>query len=400
MAKLLFTYEFGAGLGHLNRLLAVATRLREGNELVFVLPHMGLGSVVREILGPQVEIRKGVAWRPPIDPEAKHVPTRTFADVMQLFGYHQVQDLATAAGSWIRILEETAPSVIISDFAPTLRLAAATAIPMIVLGSGYTVPPAHNLLPPMRPWDLSVPPESRMHEFALLAAVNDVCAKLRRPRVDYFSDLFQGDSTFVCTLTEFDPYGKVRSDVLAWPFNVPNMPEAREFCQRRGPVVFCYLQAGHPTLDALLDALGTLDCTCAIYIGGARPRDLVEKCAANIHLYSTPPNLGSVLPETSVLIHHAGLGTAYAGLMAGVPQLVFPVGLEQLITARGLAQFKVTVPVRATPPPEARVLRGIIEVTLSDSARRASSLSAARGLQARRDKHSLDRVAAACRDYL
>ena len=361
---------------------------------------MGLGSVVREALGPQVEIRKGVAWRPPRGPEAKTVPTRTFADVMQLFGYHQVQDLATAAQSWIRILEETAPRVVISDFAPTLRLAAAATIPMIVLGSGYTVPPAHNLLPSMRPWDLSIPPESCVHEFVLLAAVNEVCAKLRRPRMDYFSDLFQGESTFVCTLPEFDPYGNVRSDVVAWPFNVPDMPEARDFCERRGPVVFCYLQAGHPALDALLDALGTLGCSCAIYIGGARARDVAEKCATNIHIYSTPPDLGSILPETSVLIHHAGLGTAYAGLMAGVPQLVFPVGLEQLITARGLAQFKVTVPVRATPPPEVRELRGIIEVTLSDSARRTSSLNAARGLQARRDKHSLDRVVAACRDYL
>ena len=160
MAKLLFTYEFGAGLGHLNRLVAVAKRLIEGNELVFALPHMALGSIVRKALGPEVEIRRGVAWSPPRDPDARTAPTRTFADVMQLFGYHQVQNLASAAQSWLKILEETAPRLIVCDFAPTLRLVAANTVPMIVLGTGYTVPPAHNLLAPMRPWDRDVPPES------------------------------------------------------------------------------------------------------------------------------------------------------------------------------------------------------------------------------------------------
>jgi len=400
MAKLLITYEFGAGLGHLNRLLVVAKRLLDGNHLIFALPHTALSSVVREVMGQQVEIMRGVAWSPPRDPKARTAPTRTFADVMQLFGYHQVQGLAAAAQQWLKILKETAPQVIISDFAPTLRLAAAATIPMIVLGSGYTVPPARSLLPPIRPWDLSVPPDSRMHEFVLLAAVNEVCAKLRRPAVDFFSDLFQGESTFVCTLPEFDPYGKVRSDILVWPFNIPNMPDPREFSERQGPVVFCYLPSGHPALDALLEALGTLDCTSAIYVGGAHARSLAEKCPARIRVHSTPADLRSILPETSVLIHQGGLGTTYAGLMAGVPQILLPMNLEQLIIARGLDQFKVAVPIRTTPPPEARVLRGYVEAALSDSARRAASLSAARDLQRRYDKHSLDRVVSACRHHL
>jgi hypothetical protein len=52
MATILFTYEFGAGLGHLNRLLAVATRLT-GHRLVFALPDMALGrAVVERKLGP------------------------------------------------------------------------------------------------------------------------------------------------------------------------------------------------------------------------------------------------------------------------------------------------------------------------------------------------------------
>ena len=362
---------------------------------------MGHAPAVRQALGPRADIRIGATWRPPKDLEAaRRVPTRTFADVMQLFGFHQVQNLAPAAQSCVKILEETAPDIIVSDFAPTLRLASAGRIPTIVLGSGYTVPPARAPLPPMRPWERSVPPQSRLHEFLLLAAVNQVCVMLRRPAVDFFSDLFQGESTFVSTLPEFDPYQKARSEAPLWPFNVPEMPEVREFSQRQGPVVFCYMKKEHPALTTILDALGTLDCASAIYVGGADPAQMATRCTEKMRLFDKPADFRSVLPETSILIHHGGLGTSYSGLMAGVPQIIFPENLEQLINARGLQQFDVAALFDTTPPPSPKILRDAIESTLSDPARKASALKAARDLQGRRDKHSLDRVVAACRQYL
>ena len=400
MATVLFAYEFGAGLGHLNRLLATAKQLLEGNELAFALPQIELGSVVRRALGPKVEIRKGVFWPPPRDPKARTVPTHTFADVMQLFGYHLVRNLELAARNWLQMLAEIKPRVIVSDFAPTLRLASRARLPTVVLGNGYTVPPAGQLLPPMRPWQLAVPPESRVHEFLLLAAANRVCANLKGPGVGFFSDLFQGERTFVSTLAEFDPYGKARSEAPLWPFNVPDIPEVQESLQRQGPAVFCYMQHDHPALNVLLDAVSILDCGSAIYVGGADPVRVAGKCGPNVLIYRSPADFRSVLPQTSLLIHHGGLGTAYAGLMAGVPQIVLPVNLEHSITARGLDEFKTAVRVETTPPPLAQALRGLIEATLRDSARKEAAIRAARELRARRNDQSLEVIAAACREYL
>ena len=401
MATLLFANEFGSGLGHLNRLIAVAKQFVGGHELTFLLPHKGYAPAVRQALGSRAEIRIGATWRPPRDiATARRVPTHTFADTMQLFGFHEVQKLAAAAQNCAKILDETAPDVIVSDFAPTLRLASAGRIPTIVLGSGYTVPPASVPLPPMRPWERSVPPQSRLHEFRLLAAANQVCVMLRRPAVDFLSDLFQGDSTFVSTLPEFDPYQKARSAAPLWPFNVPDMPEVREFSARRGPPVFCYMKREHPALNTILDALGTLDCESAIYVGETDPARTAPKCTEKMRLHDTPADFRTILPETSILIHHGGLGTSYSGLMAGVPQIIFPENLEQAINARGLQQFNVGLPFNTAPPPSPRILRDAIGSTLSDPARKASALRAARDLQGRRDKHSLDRVVAACRQYL
>ena len=398
MARFLFAYEFGAGLGHLNRLLAVAKPLLAGNDVVFALPHPALDTVVRRALGPRIEIRRGVFWRPPKDPKARTVPTHTFADVMRLFGYHQVPNLEAATRTWLELLQDVRPHTIVADFAPTLRLAARTQTPTVVLGNGYTVPPAGRLLAPMRPWESAVPPESRIHEFMLLAAANRVCVVLKRPCVDFFSDLFQGERTFVSTLPEFDPYGRLRSDAPLWPFNVPDMPPPDASAPRQGPAVFCYMQSDHPALDVVLDALATLPVQSAVYVGGADPARIAEKCGPGVSVYTAPADFRSVLPHTSALVHHGGLGTAYAGLMAGVPQIVLPVNLEHLITARGLDQFQVAVRIPTSPPPSAPALADLIEATLRDPARAEASRRAATDLRSRRDNRSLDAIVAACRE--
>src|SRR4051812_29139948 len=141
MATILFTYEFGAGLGHLNRLIAVAKRLRDSHRLVFVLPDVGLGEpIVRRALGNEVEIRPGISWRAPKDPQVRRVPTHTFADVIRLFGFHKVETLFDSVSCWSDLLRQTGPHLIVSDFAPTLRIATWGRIPTVVVGNGYTVP--------------------------------------------------------------------------------------------------------------------------------------------------------------------------------------------------------------------------------------------------------------------
>jgi hypothetical protein len=58
------------------------------------------------------------------------------------------------------------------------------------------------------------------------------------------------------------------------------------------------------------------------------------------------------------------------------------------------------VRVETTPPPLAQALRGLIEATLRDSARKEVAIRAARELRARRNDQSLEVIAAACREYL
>ena len=42
------------------------------------------------------------------------------------------------------------------------------------------------------------------------------------------------------------------------------------------------------------------------------------------------------MPAARLVIHHGGLSTAVAALLAGTPQLILPWNLEHLVTARGV----------------------------------------------------------------
>ena len=142
MARVLIAWEFGAGLGHLTRLLPVATALgREGHRLVLALQDLGtarVGGIADRLAGTDFVLRQAPRWPIPRDPALSCVPTDSLADVLKLVGYHDTRLLSRIAESWRKIFEEVAPDLVIADFSPSLRMAIGLRVPLIVLGNGYT----------------------------------------------------------------------------------------------------------------------------------------------------------------------------------------------------------------------------------------------------------------------
>lgn len=396
----LLTYEFGAGLGHLLRLFAVARRLGE-YRLVFAVPDLALGEpAVRHAFGEAAQVVPGVVWPAPTDPRVRQVPTRSLADVMTLFGFGDSKRLRAALTRAQALLDETAPDLIVADFAPTLRLASQGRVPTVVVGNGYTVPPPGRPLPPMRPWDERVGPVSRAAEGHLLAAVNEARAGIGGEAVDHFADLFSGEHHFVCTISEFDPYGAMRDEPPVWPFNMPDVAPGPAVAARRGAPVFCYLQSDHPALDAVLSALSRLPVRSTAYIQGIDPHAVAARCKSNVAIRRDPADFAELLPRTRVLVHHAGLGTACAGLLSGTPQLLLPFNLEHAITARGVGRFGSGVWMWATPAPAPDLIARQIRGLLGDGALHARAARTAAELTERRVADPVAPIVSACRDLL
>ena len=401
MSTILVTYELGAGLGHLNRLVAVAQRLQGDHNWVFALPDRALGEpIVRRAFGDKARVLEGVRWPVPNDPNIRKIPTHTFADVIAIIGFNDGGRLSAKTAQWHTILQEVVPNLIIADFAPTLRLAIGGKLPFVVVGNGYTVPPRGQLLPPIRQGETRVSALSRANEGRLLAAVNVVRAQLRGEAIDFFSDLFSGEHTFVCTLPEFDPYRRFRCGPTLWPFNIPDVPLGPPAVQRGGPPIFVYLPANHPALAAVISALNDLKVPSGIYVSGMTAQVLAKRCRQTVRIHGKPADLAHVLPNTSLLIHHGGLGTAYAGLLAGVPQLVLPFNLEHSITAAGLEHFGVAKSRTARAAAVATDMRDLISSLLQDGQLQEAAIKAARNLSVRRVADPISEVVQACQQHL
>jgi UDP:flavonoid glycosyltransferase YjiC (YdhE family) len=88
--------------------------------------------------------------------------------------------------------------------------------------------------------------------------------------------------------------------------------------------------------------------------------------------------LSRLLPRTSALVHHGGIGSAAAALSAGVPQLLVPFAHDQPDNAARLCRLGVASvlwPAHATGP---RMARRLARILGSPSLRtRCQSLAAA-----------------------
>jgi rhamnosyltransferase subunit B len=301
MARVLLAWEFGAGLGHLNRLLPVGERLAAlGHDVTFAVPDpdMARPVIARRFPDGTAPIVSGPRWRPVGDANVREVPTDSFADVLRLFDAHRPPVLRAAVEHWDVVLAKARPDLIVADFAPTLALAAA-GVPRVVLGNGYTVPPPGRPLPPMRPWVQALPAHSRAHEAELLDCFGPLHHERQGRPLRHLADLFSGDRTFVCTIAAFDPYGPHRRGPTCMPFNVPRVAPGPPVAERVGGRVALYMPVNHPQIHAVLAALGTLGTPCDTHIGSADPAAVARIAPPNVTVHERPLALEAVLPAAA-----------------------------------------------------------------------------------------------------
>ena len=395
MATVLLTYEFGGGLGHLNRLMAIGRRLPASINMFFAVPEVvNFGKVIQNSFGRSVSILQAPKWKVRTDIDAPSMPTNTFADVLDLFAYGDVTTLANAESEWQKLVGTVRPDLIIADFAPTLRLSVADSIPTIVLGNGYTVPPAGRMLPSLRPWHAQVSPSSRACEGRILAALNEVRSRNGSFAIDYVSDIFSGIATFAGTLPEFDPYNKYRDNGTSWPINIPDIAPGEITGSRTGAEIFVYLPFKHPYLELLLEVLSNFRYRSKVYVPGGNYQSV-----AQMEILSEPADLASVLPQARLIIHHGGLGTAFGGLASGTPQLVLPLNLEHLVTSRSLIEAGVALGISGAQASRDE-LKDKIESLLNTPSFSLSAQKRAVSIAKERDPDPLASVFNACISYV
>jgi rhamnosyltransferase subunit B len=126
--------------------------------------------------------------------------------------------------------------------------------------------------------------------------------------------------------------GAPELDFVGFPLPAENGPlpaELRGFIERYGrPIVFTYGTAN----DELGEFIRQADLCCwALQVPGVVlcPRGVGNLRASEQLLLCPFTPLGALLPESRLLVHHGGIGTAARALEAGVPQVIIPQRFDQ-----------------------------------------------------------------------
>ncbi len=149
MAKFLYVWELGAGLGHLSPMSPIFQRLLDaGHEI-----HVAIRSLEKAHLA--FQNFPIVYWQAPIQSAgAKPIfqPPATLAHILANTCFRDNDELASRMKAWDNLIRAVDPDLVILDHAPSALLALeAFSIPRIIMGTGFTVPPDSHPFPNWRP---------------------------------------------------------------------------------------------------------------------------------------------------------------------------------------------------------------------------------------------------------
>jgi rhamnosyltransferase subunit B len=404
MARILIGWEFGSGMGHLTQLVKVAEALAlRGHSFVFALRSLdAVGSLrIPERLAPaKVEFRQGPDWD--VDPANADpsAPRHSLADALSVYAFQQHPRLLSAAHAWQAIVREADPDLIIADFSPTLRLAAGDRCPFVVVGNGYAIPPAGRALPPVRSWEAKLPPASIEAEAEITRTVLAVRRALGLAPVAFLSDLFSGDSTFVCTIPEFDPYGAYRRKPIVDFFDAPVVESLRPLAERQANRAHLYMPGSHPALTVVLSALQETGIMASAYVPSPTSVMLRQFSGPRLRFFPQPPPLVNVLPRCRLLIHHGGMLSTFTGLATATPQLTLPRLAEHVTSTLGARKLGCVTGVGLAKQADRAWIVGMLRKLVGDLSQWERAEACARRLAARPRKDPLPAILAACDELL
>jgi rhamnosyltransferase subunit B len=380
----LLGWELGAGLGHARRLLYVARNLqrRGWSAIVAARQPRALADEYRAAGIPLVQAPISEFHRP----KNYSFEARGYADIMAACGYQRVDTLLATVAGWDGLIDVTRPRVIVADYSPMLALAACGRIPLIVIGSGFAVPPAQLArLPLLRPNGTAM-----LDEDAMLGNAAEVQRRRGRAAPATVPELVGGQAQVVCTFSELDVYSEQRLTPATGPVTNGLQP----LSPPKHKAIFAYLESECRFIgDLLLLLLGSrLSLEVFIRNCSERQRQVLRNAGVTVH--EKPPALAQVLSRASVIMHHGGIGTAETCLALGRAQVVAPLHLEQMANAKKLLQLGAAgcVLQERTASENRDALAGIIASDMA--ALRAAEI--ATSIAARQPSSSLERIADMC----
>jgi hypothetical protein len=387
----LFTWELGGGMGHINRLLPISAALNKlGHRVIFALRHPPKSDVISWQI-PGALVVQAPLWRsdPAKQQAVKKVAACHYADILFRSGYETPEGLDRLVQAWQRLFDAAKPDLIVCDHSPTPVLVAADRIPVIHIGSGFATPPAAQPLLQLNP---KFSAGAKEREVQVLRSMERARTNLGLPVPKQVSDLFVAAENFTCCLPELDPYRSVRSKPPVGP--VERLPAPHPLPKE--PFVFGYLRGSDLRLPSLLASLVRHKIPCDIYIREAPKEVDAITTGTSVKLYPSPQKLPEALHGASAILHHGGLSTTEAALAVGRPQFLLSTQLEQALTANAVESMRCGVDLSRYKEDHGEIIARLLQQRPFDS----QSSGTAAGLARQPQRDVLAIIVEACGRHL
>jgi hypothetical protein len=258
---------------------------------------------------------------------------RSFADILARAGFADGALLDLAIGSWQRLIDELRPEAAVCEHSPFFCLAArGRSLPVLVSGHGFVLPPPYLAdFPPLRG------AEDDRSADRLLEVVNSVTRRRGEPALDQLPALFAGTAHVVTGLALLDPYAEWRREP---PVGPPGL-DIRRFDDEPRLLpddLFGYFLGDAAVTLPLLHALAGTRLGGRIFVrrGTASQRDALV--GSRLVWLERPEPASGLLRRSRIVVHHASMLTSEEAALAGRPQVLVPLYLEHLLTARALGR--------------------------------------------------------------
>jgi hypothetical protein len=383
----LFAWELGGGLGHIQRLLAVASELAaRGHRVVFALRRVENADIITRALPGAKLLRAPVHVSGP-DARARGV-AYNYSDVLHRCGYDAAENIGPVASQWRELLQTVAPAVVVADHSPTVVLAAAGRVPVIHIGSGFATPPVGRSFLALHPPSSS---GAKEREAEVIRSIHEVHERLGTPALKRVGDLLGLAENITCCLPELDPYQSARAEPAAGP--VQKLPPPQPL--NEAAPVFGYLNGDDPRTAPILESLAKANVPCGLYVRQCPP-EWVQLVAGNaVQLHATPQKMPDAAANASAIVHHGGLSTTETALALGRPQFLFPRNLEQRLTALAVEKLGCGVDLSNHGNPGDAIRRALARGT-----HRKEAAAVAARIAARPAADVTARIVAACVKHL
>ena len=364
MARIVFAWEFGAGLGHILYDLPLAKKLLgRGHEVFCVMKNV---VDAEKVMGPHgVKVLQAPVWQVQVK---RLENTFNYADTLFNHGYLFDGALQGMAKAWRNLFEKIKPELLIVDHAPTALIAArGTEIKTALYGTGFFAPPRQEPMPSIIPWVKAPDGALEQSEKKIVAKINDVLQGLDAPKLEALCELFTVDENFLCTFPELDHYqGHVREKYWGPVINLPEGESPAWPDTGNNRKIFCYIKAQYPHLEEVLLNLQQSEAAVIVFLKNA-PRKIKTKFTSpSLKFTERPVNMKEVCGECDLVVCHAGHGTIAVTLLHGKPLLLLPEHnqLEQVLIARNIALQKLGLCIFTRQ--KVRAYKGAIDKIFSD----------------------------------